>query len=569
MRSSRAALPTFAGILLAARCHCSQSKCSQSTFKAVLDSIPGTSINYIAEVPLNGSFGDAATNIPFPHNATGLPELCAASFNTKTPGDTSYNFGVFLPSQWNGRFLATGNGGLGGGINWIDMGIFSQYGFASMSTDTGHSSAATDGKWGLHQPEKLINWGYRAMHGSATATKEIVRSYYAEDIEFSYYASCSTGGRQGLREIQLHPDTFDGVVVGAPAWWTTHLQTWTVKQGLTNLPANSSHHVPSALFGAIADEMVRQCDAQDGVPDGIISDPDGCNFDFNRLLCSPGHKTACLTPSQIDTAERLYRNYLDTDQALVFPGMSLGASAAALSAQPSTLGVDFLRYWVFNDSSWDYTTFKYEDVLMAEKVNPGGATADDFDLSPFQSRGGKLIHYHGLADDLIPAGSSRHFYDQVYRTLVPKGIKVDEFYRFFFVPGMQHCMGSTVAPWYIGGGSQSVTGASHSVPGFMDPQHDVILAIMAWVESGKAPDKMIATKFRNDSALAGVESQRPLCTYPKQPRYLGHGGVNEASSWECIEINTTRMDQNSSANIITKLTGESELNSSFTTNIVS
>ncbi|KAK9442438.1 feruloyl esterase B precursor [Metarhizium brunneum] len=556
MRSSRAALPILAGIFLGGGCHGSQSKCSQSTFEAILDSIPGTSINYVEEVPQDGAFGDAATNIPFPRNATGLPALCAASFNTKTPGNTSYNFGVFLPTNWNGRFLATGNGGFGGGINWIDMGIFSQYGFATMSTDTGHSSAPTDGKWGLNQPEKLINWGHRAMHGSVTATKQIVQSYYTAHIQFSYYAGCSTGGRQGLREIQLHPDAFDGVVVGAPAWWTTHLQPWTMKQGLTNAPANSPHHIPPPLFRIIADEMTRQCDAQDGLRDGIVSDPDGCSFDFNRLLCS-GNKTACLTAAQIDTAERLYSNYLDAKQALVFPGISLGADAAALSAQPSTLGIDFLRYWVHNDSTWDYTAFEYSDVLLSESVDPGAATADDFDLSPFQSRGGKLIHYHGLADNLIPARSSRYFYDRVYRALTPKGIQVGDFYRFFYVPGMEHCMGSAAAPWYIGGGTQSVTGASHSVPGFADPEHDVILAIMAWVEGGAAPDKIVATKFRNDSVFAGVESQRPLCAYPLRAAYLGRGEVKDARNWECVGPGTDGAERGGSGGVFAGLTGES------------
>lgn len=331
-----------------------------------------------------------------------------------------------------------------------------------------------------------------------------------------------------------------------------------MKQGLTNTPANSSHHIPPPLFRIIADEMVRQCDAQDGLRDGIISDPDGCSFDFNRLLCSPGNKTACLTAPQIDTAERLYSNYLDTKQALVFPGISLGADAAALSGQPSTLGIDFLRYWVHNDSSWDYTTFEYSDVLLSESVNPGAATADDFDLSPFQNRGGKLIHYHGLADNLIPARSSRYLYDQVYRALTPKGIHVGDFYRFFHVPGMEHCMGSAAAaPWYIGGGAQSVTGASHSVPGFADPEHDVILAIVAWVEGGTAPDKIVATKFRNDSVFAGVESQRPLCAYPLQAAYLGRGGVKDARNWECVGPGADGAERGGSGNVFAGLAGES------------
>lgn len=403
-----------------------------------------------------------------------------------------------------------------------------------MSTDTGHSSAVDDGRWGLNQPEKLVNWGYRAMHGSITTAKKIIKSYYSKKILFSYYASCSTGGRQGLKEIQLYPDSFDGVVVGAPAWWTTHLQTWTLKQGLNNPPQNASGHIPASDFTSIVDEMTEQCDPQDGLRDGIVSNPFGCNFDFNRLLCRPGkNKTDCLTPSQIDVVYKLYSTYWETNQTFVFPGITLGSDASALSSKPSGLGIDFLRYWIYNDTNWNYETFTYKDVLKADEINPGSATANDFDLSPFQKKGGKLIHYHGLADNLIPAGSSQYFYDHVYRTLAPKGVNIDSFYRFFFIPGMGHCMGSARAPWYIGGGSQYVTGVTHSVPGFMDRKHDVILAIMAWVENGDAPSDIIATKFGNDTLGNGVESQRRLCPYPRQARYIGNGDPNNSSSWKC------------------------------------
>ncbi|VUC23461.1 unnamed protein product [Clonostachys rosea] len=496
------------GILIET-CVCTRAECSESTFKAILASVPESSLNYVAHVPANGSFGDAASNVPFPQNATMLPELCAASVNMKTSQNTSYDFGVFLPAHWNARFMMTGNGGLGGGINWLDM--------------------------GLNQPEKLINWGYRAIHGSATAAKTIIGAYYMGDIQYSYYASCSTGGRQGLKEIQLHPETFDGVVVGAPAWWTTHLQTWTLKQGLTNFPDAGPGHIPESLFSTITDDMLHQCDTQDGLLDQVIGDPLACNFDFNQLLCQPNqNKSACLTAAQIGTAEKLYRPYLDPSQNQLFPGISLGSNAAALSTQPTGLGIDFLRYWVFNDSNWDFTQFKIGDVALADAVNPGNATADNFDLSPFLERGGKLIHYHGLADPLRAAESSQHFYNQVYRTLAPRGVQIDDFYRFFFIPGMSHCMGSDVAPWYIGGGTQFVPGISHSVPGFMDRQHDVILAIMAWVEKGDMPDQIIATKFRNDTDPQHIASQRPICSYPRQARYDGWAEPGQPSSWKCL-----------------------------------
>ena len=116
------------------------------------------------------------------------------------------------------------------------MGVFSQYGFSSMSTDTGHNSTVLDGTWGLNQPDRLFDWGYRAMHGSVTLAKQITVAYYSTNVSYSYYASCSTGGRQGLKELQLHPESFDGVVVGAPAWDMTHLPASTLKAGLYNLP---------------------------------------------------------------------------------------------------------------------------------------------------------------------------------------------------------------------------------------------------------------------------------------------------------------------------------------------
>ncbi|KAK2612674.1 hypothetical protein QQS21_001291 [Conoideocrella luteorostrata] len=372
------------------------------------------------------------------------------------------------------------------------------------------------------------------MHGSVTAAKTIISAYYSGDIKFSYYASCSTGGRQGLKELQLHPETFNGVVVGAPAWWLTHLQTWTLKQGLSNLSNNCSSYIPAPLFSTIADEMLRQCDAQDGLRDQIIGDPFGCNFTFNRLLCQPSNNsTACLTAGQMKTAEKLYKPVLSANQTLLFPGLSLGSDAAALALKPSGLGVDLYRYWVFNDSNWDVTKFKIQDVALADHINPGNAVADNFDLSPFKQRGGKLIHYHGLADPLIPAGSSQHFFEQVQRTMALNGTQLGDFYRFFHVPGMSHCMGSTVAPWYIGGGTQFVPGVTHSIPESMDRQHDVIMAIMAWVEKGEAPDQIIATKFRNDTGPAGIESQRPICPYPQKAHFDGQGDPKSPCSWKC------------------------------------
>ncbi|KAI0468017.1 feruloyl esterase B precursor [Xylaria cf. heliscus] len=514
------------------------AQCTPETFSAILADKAETTINFVQAVPRNGSFGQGAANIPFPVNATQLPALCAVGINVKSSENSSYNFGLFLPdSTWNDRFLATGNGGYGGGINWPDMGKFSHYGFATMSTDTGHISAAVDGSWALDAPETIIDWGHRAMHGSVVLSKHIITNYYSarDGIKYSYYASCSTGGRQGIREVQLHPESFDGISVGAPAWWSPHLAGATLWQGLYNYPDSNSKHIDPSLFPVITAEMKKQCDPQDGLVDNIISDPYGCNFNFEALLCTGTNSSSCLTPAQLTTLYKFYNDWVDTNQDFVFPGVSLGTDPSFLLGSISTLGLDFFRYFVYNDTEYDYTKYTYKDVQFADSVNPGNASANDFDLSPFLNRGGKILKYHGTADPLIPTGSSIYFYKKVLQTLRPKGINIDDFYRFFLIPDMGHCSGSVTGPWYIAAGSQPIAGATHSVPGYEDAEHDVILALMNWVEGDEAPDHLIATKFVNDTTTLGVQSQRPLCIYPKQAKYVS-GDANLVGSWECKSL---------------------------------
>lgn len=207
------------------------------------------------------------------------------------------------------------------------------------------------------------------------------------------------------------------------------------------------------------------------------------------------------------------------------------------SYQPSGLGVDYVKYFL-GISDWDFYTFSYDIVELADRLQPGNATADNFDISPFRARGGKLLHYHGQADGLIPTGSSEYFYKQVYTTLNSKGIELDSFYRFFLVPGMQHCQGTPVAaPWYFAGGNQAAqlgTGVS-GVPGFRDADHDALLALMQWTENEKAPDRIIATTWFNDTLQDEVLRQRPLCKYPRIAKYDGSGDANKAESWACEE----------------------------------
>ncbi|KZW03651.1 feruloyl esterase B precursor [Exidia glandulosa HHB12029] len=517
------------------------SDCVASSFTPLLPS--NASLVSVVHVPRNGSFGSApGDDLEFPTNATGLPALCAVTVHVISSADSSFNFGLFLPTDrgaWNGRIMTGGNGGFAGGINWPDMGIFSHYGFASLSTDTGHNAGGFDASWALNQPESIIDWSFRAMHESVLLGKRLTAAFYNRPIAHSYYAGCSTGGRQGLKEVQMFPDDFDGIVVGAPAWWTSHLQPWTVEVGLRNLPVDGPGRLNATHFTTAAKEILRQCDPQDGVKDGIISDPDGCRFIPDTLLCTGATSTNCLTGPQLDTLFELTHDWVDVNQTFVFPHLALGADLSALTSGTAAhpAGTGWVVNFLLNDTEFDFNTeFDFSTVQLADAINPGRANADDFDMSAFERRGGKIIHYHGYADQLIPTGSSIYFRQHVQRAMAPAGTALDDFYRFFLIPGMGHCAGSTTAPWYIAGGSQLIQGADHGVPGFEDPAHDAILAIMAWVEHGKAPSTIIATKFVNDSAPLGVERQRPLCPYPSEAKFTGKGDVDAAESWVCVSV---------------------------------
>ena len=418
-----------------------------------------------------------------------------------------------------------------------------RYGFATMSTDTGHNSSTIDGSWAYQQPGKMENWGHLAMHGSTVTAKTIVSAFYARDSSYNYYAGCSTGGRQGLKEAEYYPDDFDGIVAGAPAWWTSHLQPWTVKVAAYNLPTTADYHIPPALFPGIQKEVMKQCDPQDGLKDGLISDPNGCNFRPEELLCSANVKnatsTGCLTSPQISTLYHLYNDFVGENQTFFYPHLNLGSEQNwpihLSSDAPNPLGTGYIQYFLGFGADWPWQDFNEDIQRLADRTDPGKASVG-FDLSAFHAKGGKILSYHGMSDAHIPTNSLLYYYNHVYRTLKPQGVDVDTFFRFFLVPGMGHCAGTVVdAPWYFAGPNQApaISPTVYGVPGFEDKEHDALLAMMAWVEQGEAPTQIIGTKYANETEHTEVLKQRPLCMYPKQARYAGTGDVNVAASWIC------------------------------------
>lgn len=505
--------------------------CSTDYFQKILPS-DATALSALSLGP-NSTFGEP-TSPAYPANSTALPALCILTVNVTTSATSSYRFGLFLPEDWNGRFATVGNGGLAGAINWPSMGSIVKYGFAVASTDTGHNSSFFNAEWALNNNEKITDAAYRAIHGTVVHSKAVVKAHYSHNISYSYYWGCSTGGRQGFLELQRYPEDFDGILAGAPAWEATKYASWGLQMQMMNLPATAENHIPPSLFPLVQAEAIRQCDSIDGVEDGIISDPQACPFRPETLLCAPGkNSSGCLTSPQINTLNLLYGRYFNTDKPMFYFPLSPGSEVgwAGILTEPDT---SYLRYIQLQDPNWDWHSFNYSLVEYLDATSDRSPVPEQYDITPFAKRGGKLIHYHGLADFTIPWQSSRFLYESTYRNVTSKGTNVDDFYRLFYVPGMLHCSGAVGdAPWFFGGGDAASLGPDvYGVPGFRDSEHDAVLALMKWVEEDVAPQWLVATKYVNDTVDLGVRRQRKICPYPGKAKFTG-GDADSAESWTC------------------------------------
>ncbi|KAJ5722122.1 tannase and feruloyl esterase [Penicillium malachiteum] len=478
------------------------------TFNAVSDIIPqGLSLSFAQYIPENGTFTVPKNDKGWPTDPINLPELCA--IGVMVPGETSnstFGFGIFLPVNWNQRTFTVGNGGLAGGVNWQDMGTGVKYGHAVFSTDTGHNGTSTDATWAYQNPQSQANWGRRALHETVVYGKNITEAFYNSKPAYNYYQGCSTGGRQGFKEAQMFPDDFDGVIAGAPAWWTVI----------------SSTNMASLAWT-------------------IIMDPYGCNFNPETLLCAANvtDSTTCLTASQLATLDTITRDYIGGNSTMIFPHWLLGSEhfwdMNIDGGSPNVIGVGYIQYFLGLGADWDWRNLDEAVVQLSEQLNAGQADASDYNMSPFFNAGKKFIHYHGLSDGGIATGASFYLYDHINRAVSPQGIDLHDSYRFFPIPGMGHCTDTADyvnAPYYIAGLSMTNNG-QYSVPGYHDAEHDVLYALMNWVENGTAPDYIIGTAFSNFTTQDYITRQRPICPYPQQARYNGSGDPDSPSSWEC------------------------------------
>jgi feruloyl esterase len=459
-----------------------------------------------------------------------LPAFCrvAATLNPST--DSDIRIEVWFPVEaWNGKYRGQGNGGFAGSIAFDAMAAAVKLGYATAGTDAGHTG--NDATWALGHPEKVVDFGWRAIHEMTVKAKAIVQEYFGSAPKQSYFSSCSNGGREALMEAQRFPADYDGIIAGAPAnYWTRLLTAGMLLQGVI---LDGDGYIPPRKLPAITARVMAACDAKDGVTDGLLNDPRHCQFDPAVLLCKGADSDNCLTEAQVRALQTIYAGAIDAGGRLYFPGYMPGSEDAGWDTwitgpMPRRsagyfFGSQFFANMVYGKAGWDYRTFNFAEAgKLAETRTAAALNSIDPDLKAFKARGGKLIIYHGWNDPAIPALNAINYFESVQARMGKRDS--ESFVRLFMAPGMAHCGGGP-GPNVFG---QAGSGSSD------DPEHNIYRALEQWVERGVAPAQIIATKYNNDRNPAqGVKMTRPLCAFPNVAKYKGSGDPNDAANFVC------------------------------------
>jgi feruloyl esterase len=448
------------------------------------------------------------------------PDLCrVTAVTTHPPAGDTVRIWVAIPlSNWNGRFLGSGGGGFSGG-NAAAVNQPAALGFAAGATDTGHGGGS--GSFALDANGRL-NWqlirdnAHLGIHEMTVTGKALTQLLYGVAPRYSYFNGCSTGGRQGQMEAQRYPQDYNGIVSGAPAvnWNRFHIQhLW----GPVVMNAMNNPVAPCKLAAATA-AAIAACDGIDGVKDGVIENPKRCAYDPKPLVGTSAGECGGFTEADVTVIRRLWEGPRREDGGFLWYGLPRGADLNALwtsrgtplRPQPFGISMDWFRYFLTQDPKFDGNTVTPAafERLWDQSVEQYGMVfgTDNPDLTAFRDRGGKTIVWHGWADQLISAEGTVDYYSRVQQEM-GGAKKTAEFMRLFMAPGVGHC---------AGGEGPAPTG--------------LLEALLAWVEDGKAPETILAT--RRDQAGA-VTRSRPLCAYPLVAKYKGRGSTDDIASFEC------------------------------------
>jgi feruloyl esterase len=443
-----------------------------------------------------------------------VPAFCRVQLTLTPAAGSDIKSEVWLPlSGWNGKYVGVGNGIWAGSISFAEMGRNVVRSYATAATDTGHTGNGLTAEWAIGHPERLVDFGHRAVHVTTVAAKAVVEEFYGRAPERSYWNSCSTGGRQGLMAAYRYPDDFDAISAMAPANPMTDLMTQTMWQGWQ--PQRFDAQITPQVLGQVHAEVLRQCDGLDGLEDGLVTNPLQCRFDLSRVELTAGQRQAMAN---------IYGGVRDNAGNLLLPGWPYGSemqlALLVAGAEPFPVAMSYFRDLVYHGrDGWDWRATDYRTYMDDGRSFGADILNVPHDgLSAFFARGGRLLLSHGWNDGLIPAGNTLAFHYGLYNALPAS--QRDSQLRLFMAPGMDHCSG----------------GEGPSV-------FDTLGTIDAWSTSGTAPERILATRpTQAGGGMGGPPAppspprppmERPLCAWPMEAVYNGTGDPAVASSFAC------------------------------------
>jgi feruloyl esterase len=530
------------------------NRCVDTTFDAVIKDFGGSLVVDSPYLATDEKYTPAVLSLG--KDDTNVAGICG--IRIKVAEDSGVTFDIYLPSaaKWNRRFLTVGNGAFDGGSSRTDMFSRAYHGWAVMSTNTGHEGTGMD--WAFNAEAAQIDWAWRAMNQSVPFAKKLVEAYYGEvKVVGNYYSGCSTGGRQGIRQVEVDASTFDGMLIGSPAWNVKGAMPVLSRIGWLGLTYGIDAGRDTQILNKIATKIYEKCNYignDNSTEDTVVGDSTAClNFfttsgingpAWSGLDCTDGN-TNCVTESQRIAFMAMLGEFRrpPLNQSYVGDGFDITAirdMGAFLGAALTGFDQEFSKKFLGKGVIWDSDENGETLISMADKWDT--TVRANADPSILKTWGGKVILYTGTADGFVSSIGTRRAFERA-------GGNGNENLKYFELPGMPHCFdngnGGIDPPWYIGG-----VGLPAKYPwnrwfipndtsiALNNPEHDALNALAVWTEGrtktppAPAPLQLTSTFFGNWPQLT-ITKQRPICASPMRQQYI-NGPANDKSSWRCV-----------------------------------